>query len=53
MKTYTLEEVMQMHASTPGALDYDNQGQLVFYTNIFRWQDGTYRDQIDPSIEEE
>jgi hypothetical protein len=28
----------------------DNENQIVIYTNLFRWNDGTIRDQPDPDF---
>lgn len=34
-------------------LDTDNTGQLMYYTGIYRWADGSYHDEADPSNDEE
>lgn len=44
MKTYTEKQVKEMTAST-GTLEYDERGQLIIYTGIFLWEDGTYHDR--------
>lgn len=31
----------------------DNAGQLVYYTGIYRYRDGSLHDEIDPSIMED
>lgn len=52
MKTFTRGQVDLALFGNP-ALDgadirTDNQGQIVIYTRIFRWDDGTYHDEPDP-----
>ena len=52
MRTYTEAEVES--ATTVGSnfgceLLNDNQGQVVIYTGIFEWMDGTYHDEPDPN----
>lgn len=29
-------------------IQYDNDGQLVIYTGLYRWADGTVREEEDP-----
>lgn len=45
MKTYTDNEAFQ-HVSDNLDLhgETDNQGQIVIYTGLFRWEDGTIHD---------
>lgn len=42
MKTFTKEEVREQHGR-----------ELMVYTGIFEWNDGTFRDEPDPSYEDE
>jgi hypothetical protein len=56
MKTYTEQEVNEMLTVGPnpgGVLEHDNMGQLIIYTNIFRWTDGSHHDEPDPLMQED
>jgi hypothetical protein len=53
-KTFTIAEVQDgiqdlVGGAHPGEMSTDNDGQLVIYTGIFRWDDGTYHDEPDPT----
>ena len=52
MESYTEEQVNKMLACL-GTLEHDNQGQLVIYTGVFRWHDGSFHDEVDPSLEDD
>jgi hypothetical protein len=50
MATYTIAEVQDgiidlVSGVAPCELDTDNKGQLVIYTGVYRWDDGTYHDE--------
>ena len=53
MKTFTAEEARDIidQLSHDSLCEYntDNEGQLIIYTNVYRWNDGTFRDEPDPS----
>jgi hypothetical protein len=54
MKIYTHEEIRRhTHCTTGNAeLLRDNQGQLIVYTGMFQWADGTVRDTPDPDYQD-
>lgn len=52
MKTFTKQEVDEVmnrinpHWLPPGhAIEDDGRGQIILYTGIFKWNDGTFRDE--------
>jgi hypothetical protein len=58
MQTFTKEEVHD--DIVDGVSDFhpdnhatDNQGQLIIYTGIYRWADGSYHDEPDPALANE
>lgn len=36
---------------TPMDCELDNEGQLIFYSGVYKWSDGTLHDEPDPSLE--
>jgi hypothetical protein len=50
MKIYTDAELEAAIKSFPLDLsETDNLGQIIIYTNLYRWNDGSIRDDFDPS----
>ncbi len=54
MRIFTNAEVQdalyeQVSGVSPCEMDVDNEGQLIIYTGIYRWEDGTYRDEEEPN----
>lgn len=49
MTIYTKQEVKDHLVSCEYSdCARDNEGQLVFYTGIFEWEDGTFHDEPEP-----
>jgi hypothetical protein len=34
----------------PGSSEYDKYGQIIVYTRVYLWKDGSYRDEPDPLV---
>jgi hypothetical protein len=50
MKIYTDEELeVNMKAFPLDFSQTDNEGQIIIYTNLFRWNDDSIRDEPDPT----
>lgn len=49
MKTFNEKEVEARTNCPGGQLEHDNQGQIIVYTGLYQWNDGTVRDQPDPN----
>ena len=49
VKIYTRQELDQ-HVKAlvkNKSFDHDSDGQVVVYTGVFEWRDGTYRDESE------
>lgn len=57
LRTYTKEQVdhmmdlSEMHLLDSSSQEQDNHGQIILYTGIFEWEDGTFHDEPDPKRE--
>jgi hypothetical protein len=50
--TFTVAEIQdalieQSSGVAPCEMDTDNEGQLIIYTGIYRWKDGSYHDEAE------
>jgi hypothetical protein len=53
MAIYTETEVVRQMVELavsehPDLMEVDNEGQIIIYTGIFRWSDGTFHDESEP-----
>lgn len=44
---YLTEELHESLEVSKCQIEEDNDGQIIVYTGIYQWKDGTYRDQIE------
>lgn len=52
MRTFTKDEVnsaINVESNFGAELERDNHGQLIIYTGVFVWNDGSHHDQPDPN----
>lgn len=53
MKIYTKGEVAEeLSRCEQSDCETDNAGQLIHYTGLYKWKDGTIRDESDPDYED-
>jgi hypothetical protein len=50
--TFTVAEVQdgiieEVSGAHPAEMETDNEGQLIIYTGIYRWKDGSYHDEAE------
>jgi hypothetical protein len=53
MKTYTEEQVRKIvrdHAEFSDVDQTDYAGQVIIYTGVFLWSDGSFRDEEEPKM---
>jgi hypothetical protein len=50
MKTFTDRQVDKLFRSCGGDFQRDNSGQVIIYTGMFEWNDGTFRDEPEPVV---
>lgn len=51
LKEYSAGEVNELLSHCEyNECEQDNHGQIIFYSGIFEWQDGTFHNLPDPSI---
>jgi secreted PhoX family phosphatase len=42
-----VDEINDSSWGSPDNLETDNEGQLIIYTGIYRWKDGTYHEEAE------
>ena len=52
MAVVTEEEFSKFYYIHPTECDMDNDGQLMIYTGIFRWDDGSLHEEMEHVIED-
>lgn len=51
MKIFSKEEFYKKFGTRAADCEQDNEGQILLYTSIWRWSDGTLRDDPEPEPE--
>jgi hypothetical protein len=55
MREFTLDQVKNIIKNNVDicGFDFDNQNQIIIYSGIYQWQDGTYHDEPEKDVEDD